>query len=78
MGKESCRVDTAKKNSDRYLLSIISHLIHLNVKRVALHFDVKVDSEVVTKTSPIQFKLGEYELTYINYEKTDGEVENTR
>ena len=42
-------------------------------KRVALHFDVKVDSEVVTKTSPIQFKLGNTDFS-LNYEKTDGEA----
>ena len=42
-------------------------------KRVALHFDVKVDSEVVTKTSPIQFKLGNTDFS-LNYEKTAGEA----
>lgn len=42
-------------------------------KRVVLHFDVKVDSEVVTKTSPIQFKLGNTDFS-LNYEKTAGEA----
>lgn len=48
----------------------VSHPLN---KRVALHFDVKVDSEVVTKTSPIQFKLGNTDFS-LNYEKTDGEA----
>ena len=36
-------------------------------KRVALRFDVKVDPEVVTKTSPLTFKIGNTDFS-LNYE----------
>ena len=42
-------------------------------KRVALRFDVKVDPEVVTKTSPLTFKIGNTDFS-LNYEKTDGQA----
>ena len=42
-------------------------------KRVALRFDVKVDTEVVTKTSPLTFKIGNTDFS-LNYEKTDGQA----
>ena len=64
-------VDTAKKTvTVTFNDYFVSHPLN---KRVALHFDVKVDSEVVTKTSPIQFKLGNTDFS-LNYEKTDGEA----
>ncbi|MFS9318700.1 Ig-like domain-containing protein [Streptococcus parasanguinis] len=64
-------VDTAKKTvTVTFNDYFASHPLN---KRVALHFDVKVDSEVVTKTSPIQFKLGNTDFS-LNYEKTDGEA----
>ena len=64
-------VDTGKKTvTVTFNDYFVSHPLN---KRVALHFDVKVDSEVVTKTSPIQFKLGNTDFS-LNYEKTDGEA----
>ena len=64
-------VDTGKKTvTVTFNDYFASHPLN---KRVALHFDVKVDSEVVTKTSPIQFKLGNTDFS-LNYEKTDGEA----
>ena len=42
-------------------------------KRVALRFDVKVDPEIVTKTSPLTFKIGNTDFS-LNYEKTDGQA----
>ena len=64
-------VDTAKKTvTVTFNDYFASHPLN---KRVALHFDVKVDSEVVTKTSPIQFKLGNTDFS-LNYEKTAGEA----
>lgn len=64
-------VDTAKKTvTVTFNDYFASHPLN---KRVALRFDVKVDSEVVTKTSPIQFKLGNTDFS-LNYEKTDGEA----
>ena len=64
-------VDTVKKTvTVTFNDYFVSHPLN---KRVALHFDVKVDSEVVTKTSPIQFKLGNTDFS-LNYEKTDGEA----
>ena len=42
-------------------------------KRVALRFDEKVDPEVVTKTSPLTFKIGNTDFS-LNYEKTDGQA----
>ena len=64
-------VDTAKKTvTVSFNDYFASHPLN---KRVALHFDVKVDSEVVTKTSPIQFKLGNTDFS-LNYEKTAGEA----
>ena len=64
-------VDTAKKTvTVTFNDYFASHQLN---KRVALHFDVKVDSEVVTKTSPIQFKLGNTDFS-LNYEKTAGEA----
>ena len=64
-------VDTAKKTvTVTFNDYFASHPLN---KRVALHFDVKVDSEVVTKTSPIQFKLGNTDFSF-NYEKTAGEA----
>ena len=64
-------VDTAKKTvTVTFNGYFASHPLN---KRVALHFDVKVDSEVVTKTSPIQFKLGNTDFS-LNYEKTAGEA----
>ena len=42
-------------------------------KRVSLRFDVKVDPEVVTKTSPLTFKFGNTDFS-LNYEKTDGQA----
>ena len=64
-------VDIAKKTvTVTFNVYFASHPLN---KRVALHFDVKVDSEVVTKTSPIQFKLGNTDFS-LNYEKTDGEA----
>ena len=64
-------VDTAKKTvTVTFNDYFVSHPLN---KRVALHFDVKVDSEVVTKTSPIQFKLGNTDFS-LNYEKTAGEA----
>ena len=64
-------VDTGKKTvTVTFNDYFASHPLN---KRVALHFDVKVDSEVVTKTSPIKFKLGNTDFS-LNYEKTDGEA----
>ena len=64
-------VDTGKKTvTVTFNDYFVSHPLN---KRVALHFDVKVDSEVVTKTSPIQFKLGNTDFS-LNYEKTAGEA----
>ena len=64
-------VDTGKKTvTVTFNDYFVSHPLN---KRVALHFDVKVDSEVVTKTSPIKFKLGNTDFS-LNYEKTDGEA----
>ena len=64
-------VDTGKKTvTVTFNDYFVSHPLN---KRVALHFDVKVDSDVVTKTSPIQFKLGNTDFS-LNYEKTDGEA----
>ncbi|MBT0907285.1 LPXTG cell wall anchor domain-containing protein [Streptococcus parasanguinis] len=64
-------VDTAKKTvTVTFNDYFASHPLN---KRVALHFDVKVDSEEVTKTSPIQFKLGNTDFS-LNYEKTAGEA----
>ena len=64
-------VDTAKKTvTVTFNDYFASHPLN---KRVALHFDVKVDSEVVTKTSPIKFKLGNTDFS-LNYEKTAGEA----
>ena len=64
-------VDTVKKTvTVTFNDYFVSHPLN---KRVALHFDVKVDSEVVTKTSPIQFKLGNTDFS-LNYEKTAGEA----
>lgn len=64
-------VDTGKKTvTVTFNDYFASHPLN---KRVALHFDVKVDSEVVTKTSPIQFKLGNTDFS-LNYEKTAGEA----
>ncbi len=64
-------VDTAKKTvTVTFNDYFASHSLN---KRVALHFDVKVDSEVVTKTSPIKFKLGNTDFS-LNYEKTAGEA----
>ena len=64
-------VDTGKKTvTVTFNDYFASHPLN---KRVVLHFDVKVDSEVVTKTSPIQFKLGNTDFS-LNYEKTAGEA----
>ena len=67
-------VDTAKKTVTYLNDYFASHPLN---KRVALHFDVKVDSEVVTKTSPIQFKLGNTDFS-LNYEKQLEKLETMR
>ena len=48
-------VDTAKKT---VTVTFNDYFISSTQQTSCSSFDVKVDSEVVTKTSPIQFKLG--------------------